>query len=36
MLCYCRPNDKVYKRTLIKSLKNSSKLGTKSQLLTTI
>ena len=34
ILCYCIPNIKVYKKTLVKIVKNDQKLCTKSQLLT--
>ena len=34
IFCYCIPNSKVYKKTLVNILKNGKKLCTKSQLLT--
>ena len=34
ILFYCIPNSKVYKKTLVKIVKNGQKLCTKSQLLT--
>ena len=36
ILCYCKPNSKVYKKTLVEFLKNGKKLCTKSQLSTPI
>ena len=34
IFCYCIPNGKVYKKILVKILKNGKKLCTKSQLST--
>ena len=36
ILCYCRPNTKVHKKTLVENFKNWQKLSTKSQLSTPI
>ena len=34
IFCYCKPNSKVYKKTLVKDFKNGQKLCIKSQLST--
>ena len=36
IFCYCIPNSKVYKKTLVKFKKNGQKVCTKSQLSTPI
>ena len=36
IFCYCKPNSKDYKNTLVNILKNGQKLSTKTQLSTPI